>query len=126
MRVLRKNTEEFDPLAESTSALTVSLSESASAINCGNAVNFTVSADGGTKPYIDAWYMDNQRVQTGDSRYYYLTNASVVGSHHVYVQATDAANDSAQTLTVEFNVLPISSPSTSLTPSQSPSIPESP
>ncbi len=119
-------TEEFDPLAESTSALTVGLSESASAINYGNAVNFTVTADGGTKPYTYAWYLDNQRVQTINSPYYYLMNASVVGSHHVYVQVTDFANNSAQTLTVEFNVLPVSSPSTSLTPSQSPSIPESP
>lgn len=96
-------------------AVTASLAESASALNYGNTVNFTVSADGGTPPYIYVWYMDNQTVQTSASPYY-STNNQTVGSHHVYVQVTDADNNSATTLTVEFNVLPVSSSSASLSP----------
>jgi len=89
-------------------AFEASLSESASALNYGNTVNFTVSANGGIEPYTYVWYVDNQSAQSGDSPYY-STNSQAVGSHHVYVQVTDAASNSAQTLTVEFNVLPVSS-----------------
>ncbi len=42
----------------------------------------------------------------------------LLGSHHVYVEVKDANGDSATTLTVEFNVLPTVSPSSS--PTQSP------
>ncbi len=112
------------PTPTSSSALTVSLSESASALNYGSTVNFTVTADWGTKPYTYVWYLDNQSVQTSDSPYY-STSTQAVGSHHVYVQVTDAASNSAQTLTVEFNVLPVSSfspsPSSTTQPTMQPS-----
>jgi hypothetical protein len=105
----------------STQSLTASLAESASALNYGNTINFTASVDGGVPPYTYAWYIDNQTAQTSASPYY-STNTQPVGSHHVYVQVTDANNDSATTLTVEFNVLPISSSSSisSTSPSSSP------
>jgi hypothetical protein len=105
----------------SSPAVTASLSESASALNYGNSINFTVSAEGGMPPYTYAWYMDNQIAQTSASQYF-STNTQAVGSHHVYVQVTDANNSSATTLTVEFYVLPVSStsPSSSLSPSNSP------
>ncbi len=103
-----------------TPTLNVSLSESASALYYGNRINFTVSADGGTKPYTFAWYIDNQLVVTSGSQYFSV-DSQAVGSHHVYVQVTDSDNNSATTLTVEFNVLPVSntSPSLGLSPSSS-------
>ena len=115
------------PTSTSTSnpELNVSLSESASALNHGNAVNFTVLADGGSKPYTFAWYIDGQLAVTSHSQYF-STDSQAVGSHHVYVQVTDAGNNSATTLTVEFNVLPASTSSPSLNPTPSPSIPEFP
>ncbi len=105
--------------------ITISLSESASALNYGNTINFTVSADGGVPPYTYAWYVDGQSSENGSSPYF-STNSMQVGSHHVYVQVSDADNNSATTLTVEFNVLPVSSTSPSLSPIPSPSPPESP
>jgi competence protein ComEC len=114
-----------EPTSTPNPTLTVSLSESASALNYGNTVNLTVLADGGTKPYTYTWYIDNQLAQTSGSPYY-STNTQSVGSHHVYVQVTDAASNSATTLTVEFNVLPVSSSSPNLNPTPSPSIPEFP
>jgi hypothetical protein len=105
--------------------ITVSLSESASALNYGNTINFTVSADGGVPPYTYAWYVDGQSSENSSSPYF-STNSMQVGSHHVYVQVSDADNNSATTLTVEFNVLPVSSTSPSLSPIPSPSPPESP
>jgi nitrous oxidase accessory protein len=101
-----------------STVMTASLSESASALNYRNTVNFTVFANGGTKPYTFAWYIDGQIAQTSASQYF-STNSQTVGSHHVYVQVTDADNNSATTLTIEFNVLPISSNSPDLSPSLS-------
>jgi nitrous oxidase accessory protein len=46
--------------------MNASLSESASALYYGNTVNFTVLADGGTKPYTYAWYIDNQLTETSN------------------------------------------------------------
>ena len=114
------------PIETPSSELTVGLSESASALNFGNTVNFTVTVEGGTKPYTYAWYLDNQLAETSLSPYF-STNSQAVGSHHVYVQVTDANNNSAKTLTVEFNVLPTStlSPSPS-SESQTPSTSSSP
>ena len=106
------------PIPTSSPTLNVSLSESASALNYGSTINFTVSADGGTKPYTFAWYVDGQMAQTSASQYF-STNSQAVGSHHVYVQVTDADNNSATTLTVEFNVLPASSSSPGLSPTLS-------
>jgi cyclophilin family peptidyl-prolyl cis-trans isomerase len=108
-----------------TSVLTASVAESASALNFGNKINFTVSADGGTKPYTYAWYVDNQWVQTSNSEYY-ATNTLAVGSHGACVQVTDAKNSSAKTLTVSFQVLPALSSSPGLSSSPSPSVPELP
>jgi hypothetical protein len=116
---------EATPTPTSSPTLTVSLSESASALYYGNTVNFTVLADGGTKPYTFGWYIDGQIAQTSASQYF-STNSQAVGSHHVYVKVTDADNNSATTLTVEFNVLSVSSSSPGLSPTPSPSIPEFP
>jgi hypothetical protein len=107
------------PSPSPTPTLNVSLSESASALYYGNTVNFTVLADGGTKPYTFSWYLDSQMAQTSASQYF-STNSQAVGSHHVYVQVTDADNNSATTLTVEFNVLPFSSLSPLSSPTQQP------
>jgi hypothetical protein len=103
------------PTPTSNPAVTVSLSESASALNYGNTINFTVSVDGGIPPYTFAWYIDNQLTETSNSQYF-STDSQAVGSHHVYVQVTDANGYSATTLTVEFNVLPVISTSASLSP----------
>ncbi len=94
--------------------LTVSLSESASALNLGNKINFTVSVDGGNAPYVYAWFLDNQLVENSTSPYY-ATDSQGVGSHHVYVQVNDANGNSAMTLSVEFNVLPVTNYSSSPT-----------
>ncbi len=95
---------------------TASLSESASALNYGNTINFTVSTNGGVSPYNYTWYVDGLAAAS-TSLPYYSQNSSV-GSHHVYVEVKDANGNSATTLTVEFNVLPNASPSYS--PTQSP------
>jgi hypothetical protein len=97
--------------------LSALLSESASALNFGDRVNFTVSVEGGRPPYIYVWYIDNGLVENNTSPYYSTNNQSI-GAHHMYVQVTDADNNMAQTLTVEFNVLP--SPTFTLSPSASP------
>jgi hypothetical protein len=109
----------ISPSPKSHPTLTLSLSESASALYYGNTVNFTVLADGGTKPYTFAWHIDGQMAQTSASQYF-STNSQAVGSHHVYVQVTDADNNSATTLTVEFNVLQVSVSSPSSFPTQQP------
>jgi hypothetical protein len=112
-------TPTFAPIA--TPPLNVSLTESASALNFRSTVNFTVTTEGGKAPYAYAWYVDNQLAQT-TTRPYYSTNSQSVGSHRVHVQVTDANNNTATTLTVEFNILPTSSSY----PSPSPSVPEFP
>jgi hypothetical protein len=114
-------TSSSSPTETPTPVMTASLSESASALNYGNRVNFTISVEGGQAPYTYAWFIDNESVENNSSPYY-ATNNSAVGSHHVYVQVTDADNNSATTLTVEFNILPFSSssPSSSASSSNSP------
>ena len=63
---------------------------------------------------------------------YYSSNTSSPGSHHVYVEVNDADNNTAKTLTVEFDVMQspsssgTSSPSTTHQPAPSPSVPELP
>jgi parallel beta-helix repeat protein len=111
------------PTQQPTSVLSASLAESASALDFGNKVNFTVSVGGGKAPYTFAWYMDNSLVQTTNSPYFSTDNASV-GAHHVHVKVTDSTGDTAETLTVEFNVLP--NPNSTSNPSPSPSVAEFP
>ncbi len=117
------------PTPASTSGVYIGLSESASALNYGEMVNFTASPpEGGTSPFTFTWYVDNQQlqvVQSNDS-YYFSTNTLPVGSHHVYVEVKDHNGNTATTNTVEFNVLPASSSSPSATqePSATPSFPQ--
>ncbi len=99
-----------------TIVMIASLSESASALNFGNSINFTVSVEGGTAPYSYAWYLDDELVDITSSPYYSTDKASV-GSHHIYVEVRDANNNTAQTLAPEFNVLP----SQNYSPTNSPS-----
>jgi hypothetical protein len=101
---------------QSSPSLTARLSESASALNFGSNVNFTVTVEGGMAPYTYAWYMDNSLVENGTSPHY-STDSQQVGSHHVYVEVKDADGNSATTLTVEFNVLPTAN---SASPTQQP------
>jgi N-acetylneuraminic acid mutarotase len=116
-----------NPSETANTTLTASLAESASAIYFGEKVNFTVAVDNGREPYTYAWYVDNHLMGTIASPELFL-DTSPVGSHHVYVQVTDADNNTATTLTVEFNVLPTpssssgssSSPSPTQQPTQSP------
>jgi hypothetical protein len=115
------------PVPTSTLALTASLSESASALNFGNTINFTVSVEGGNAPFTYAWYIDGELVENGTSPYY-ATDSQAVGSHHVYVEVKDADNNTAKTLSPEFNVLPSLTymPSSSSSPTQQPTIEPSP
>jgi len=116
------------PTPTANPTLTASLSESASALNFGNRVNFTVTAEGGKEPYTYAWHLDNQLAETSTSPYF-ATDNQTVGSHHVYVEVNDADNNSANTLTVEFNVLPTSSspsPSPPQTQQSTPTLEPSP
>ncbi len=106
------------PLSE----FSVSLSGSASALNFGNTINFTVSTNGGEPPYNFTWYGDGSALASTSSPYCSL-DSMPIGSHHVYVQVTDANGNSATTLTVEFNVLPITSTSPSASPTRATSIP---
>lgn len=99
-----------------TIVMIASLSESASALNFGNSINFTVSIEGGTAPYSYAWYLDNELIDITSSPYYSTDKASI-GSHHIYVEVSDANNNTAQTLAQEFNVLP----SQNYSPTNSPS-----
>jgi parallel beta-helix repeat protein len=107
------------PTSTSTPTLTASLSESASALNFGNRVNFTVSVEGGNAPFTYAWYIDGKLVENSTSPYY-ATDSQPVGSHHVYVEVKDADNNTAKTLSPEFNVLPSLTymPSSSASPTQ--------
>ncbi len=107
------------PTLEKAPISSVFLSESASALNYGNTVNFTVSTNGGVPPYNYTWYLDGSATASTSSPYYSL-NAISIGSHHVYVEVKDANGNSATTLTVEFNVLPTSSTSPSPSPTQPP------
>ena len=112
-----------NPPLQTPAPLAASLAESASALNFGNTINFTVTVEGGTAPFTFAWYIDNQLVETGNSPYY-STSTQPVGAHHIYVLVTDADGNTAQTLSPEFNVLPTSSsspsPSTTEQPTQQP------
>ncbi len=118
-----------------TPTLSASLAESASALNFGNIINFTVTVEGGVAPYTYGWFIDDQLVQTSNSPYY-STNTQPVGPHHIYAKVTDTDGNTAQTLSPEFNVLPTSSlspspsepqqPTTEPTPTPSPSVPEIP
>ena len=109
------------PTPSSTIAplFSASLAESASALNSGNTINFTVIVEGGTAPFTYAWYIDDQLVETGNSPYY-STSTQPVGPHHIYVIVTDADGNTSQTLSPEFNVLPTSSPSPSPSTTQQP------
>jgi hypothetical protein len=102
---------------------TANLAESASAVNFGDNVNFTVTVHGGQEPYAYIWHLDDQLVKSGASPYY-ATDAAAAGSHHMYVQVIDGGNNTSQTLTVEFTVLPYSSalPSLSSSPTLEPTI----
>jgi hypothetical protein len=100
------------PAPSSPSSLGPSLSESASALNYGNIVNFTAVPNGGPSPYTHTWFLDGQEVQNGSSPYY-STNSAQVGAHHVYVETKDGDGVVSTTNTVEFNVLPPSSPTPS-------------
>jgi len=104
------------PTPTATPTLTASLAESASALNFGNRVNFTVTVEGGKEPYTYAWYLDNQLAGNSSSPYFAIDNQAA-GSHHVHVEVNDAENHTANTLTVEFNVLQ-TNPSASPSPTQ--------
>ncbi len=106
------------PSPSSTTFIAASLEESASSLSFGNTINFTVTVEAGNAPYAYAWYVDNQLSETNNIPYY-STDEATVGSHHIYVKVTDADNNSATTLTVEFNVLPTLSNSPSLSPGPS-------
>ena len=115
----REPTPTPSPSASVKQAMAASLSESASALNFGNRINFTVSVEGGKVPYTYVWYVDNQLVETNSSPYYSTDNLAL-GSHHVHAEVRDADNNTAKTLTVAFEVLP--NPSSTVSPSFSPSI----
>jgi hypothetical protein len=102
-------------------ALIASLSESASALNYGNTINFTVSAEGGIEPYTFAWNIDGQLAENSSAQYFSI-NTLAIGSHFVYVQVNDANNNSAKTLTVSFEILPVSSSSSSPSSTGQPTI----
>jgi hypothetical protein len=106
--------------------LSASLAESASSLYFGNAINFTVTADGGKEPYTYSWNVDNQTVENVSSPYFSLDNLTI-GEHHVFAAVTDADNNTATTLTVAFDVLP--NPNLSPTPTlpkPTPSLPYPP
>jgi hypothetical protein len=109
------------PTPSPTPTITASLSESASALNYGNKINFTVSVDGGVPPYTFTWYVDGQIAETSPSQYY-STNTMQVGSHHVYVQVIDANDNRATTLANSFEVLPALNPSSTGHSTPSPNI----
>ena len=104
-----------------TPAMNASLAESASALNFGSTINFTVSVEGGNAPFTYAWYIDGELVENSTSPYY-ATDSQPVGSHHIYVEVKDADNNTAKTLSPEFNVLPslTDMPSSSVSPTQQP------
>ena len=111
------------PTSTAETTMSASLSESASALNFGNTINFTVSVNGGKAPYTYIWNIEQSSdvvlVETTTSPYY-SSNTFGPGSHHVYVEVKDVDNNTAQTLTVEFNVLPLSSSPTFPSPSPTP------
>jgi hypothetical protein len=113
------------PSPSPTQTLNASLSESASALNFGNTINFTVSVEGGKAPYTYTWNIEQSSdvvlVETSTSPYY-SSNIFGPGSHHVYVEVRDADNNTAKTLTVEFNVLASSSSSASSSPTTQPTL----
>ena len=124
------------PAPTSTLGLTASLSESASALNYFDTFNFTVSVEGGRAPYAYTWNVELSSgswiSQTTDSPYFSIGQSGAfmvsVGSHHVYVEVRDADNNTAKTLSPEFNVLPSLTylPSSSVSPTQQPTTEPSP
>jgi parallel beta-helix repeat protein len=115
------------PSPQPSASINASLSESASALNFGNTINFTVSVEGGRAPFTYAWYIDSRLVENSTSPYY-ATDSQAAGSHHVYVEVEDADNNTAKTLSPEFNVLPSLTymPSSSASPTQQPTLEPSP
>ena len=104
------------PTITPLASMSASLVESASALNFGDRINFSVSVEGGRAPYSYSWFVDDQLAEAGSSPFYAIDSISV-GSHHVYVEIKDSDNNSATTLIVEFNVLPASSSTISPTTS---------
>ena len=111
----------YSPTPSPEAGINASLAESASALNFGNRINFTVSVEGGNAPFTYAWYIDGELVENSTSPYY-ATDSQAVGSHHVYVEVKDADNNTAETLSPEFNILPSLTymPSSSISPTQQP------
>ena len=115
-------------------AMNASLSESASALNFGNTINFTVYVEGGQEPYTYTWNIENSPgyfIEETTTSPYYSSDTFSIGSHHVYAEVKDAGNNTAKTLVVAFEVLPnpsstVSPFSSTQQPTTSPSAPELP
>lgn len=119
------------PTSSPSPLMTANLAESASALNYGERINFTVTVEGGKAPYAYTWNIEQSSdsiiIETTTSPHY-SSNSFTVGSHHVFVEVIDAENNSAKTLKVEFNVLPNPNPSSihSQSPSPCPSAVQTP
>jgi hypothetical protein len=99
----------------------IGLSESASALNYGNTINFTVTPpDGGTPPFAFTWYIDGQVAQgpQASDPQHFSVNSLPVGAHHAYVEVEDANGNVNTTNNVEFDIL--TTTSSSPLPSSSP------
>ncbi len=82
--------------------LTASLAESASALNFGETINFTVTVQGGQAPYTYEWFIDNQPINTISSPYYAPTrqpSAATTSTSKSTTQTTTQPQRSHQSLT---------------------------
>jgi len=116
-------TKESSPLFLTVySAISVSISASASAITVGQSAQFTASVNGGNPPYTYQWYVNGNPVS--GSTDIYTFNPSSAGTYNVYVAVTDSTgetqNSNTQSITAYSAIsVSISAPVTTITTGQS-------
>jgi hypothetical protein len=86
--------------------LSVSISPLSATVNIGQAVTFSSTVSGGTKPYTYQWYLDGSPV-AGANSIGWTFIAQSEGIHYVYLQVTDALNQTAKSETARIVVTSI-------------------
>jgi len=100
------------------SPLLVTISPLSASIRQGGSVFFTSTVSGGILPYTYQWYSNGNRVPEATLNTWTFTPASI-GVYYIYLEVTDANNNTAQSETAKITVSegPVGGYSTSLTKS---------
>jgi streptogramin lyase len=83
--------------------LTVSISPTSASVLVGQSVTFTSTVSGGYPPYSYQWYLNDAPVSGATSSSWTLT-PTTSGIYYVYLKATDANNNIAQSETARITV----------------------